>query len=363
MPQLKNDRLLKTIRREPVDVTPVWIMRQAGRYLPEYRATRQRAGSFMRLCKTPELACEVTLQPLARYPLDASIIFSDILTIPDAMGLGLEFVEGEGPRFATKTDSAAAIAKLSVPDLAKLSYVYDAIRLVQHELAGSVPLIGFCGSPWTLAAYMIEGQSKTGFSKALTMLKQDPALLHSLLTILAKSVSAHLNAQIEAGVNAVMIFDTWGGLLETADYQNFSLHYIRQVMAGLIRHHHESKVPVIVFTKGGARWLEQIAEIECDVIGLDWEVSLQEARARVGNRVALQGNLNPTCLRLSGEEIEQETARVLQSYGTGPGHIFNLGHGITPDIDPEKVAILIDAVHKLSQPYHANQAAKQGIGT
>lgn len=363
MSQLKNDRLLKTIRREPVDVTPIWVMRQAGRYLPEYRATRERAGSFMQLCKTPELACEVTLQPLARYAFDASIIFSDILTIPDAMGLGLHFVEGEGPRFTKTMDSQAAIDHLAVPDLAKLEYVYDAIRLVQHELAGRVPLIGFCGSPWTLAAYMIEGRAKTGFNKALTMLKKDPALLHRLLTVLAQSVCAHLNAQIAAGVNAVMIFDTWGGLLDTRSYQDFSLHYIKQVLAGLARQNHDKAVPVILFTKGGGRWLEEMAATGCDVLGLDWETSLQEARARVGNLVALQGNLDPACLRLSEADIEREVARVLQSYGTGSGHVFNLGHGITPDINPEKVGVLVEAVHELSKPYHKIVTTKQGVST
>lgn len=352
MSHLKNDRLLKTIRREPVDATPIWIMRQAGRYLPEYRATRERAGSFLRLCKTPELACEVTLQPLARYALDAAIIFSDILTIPDAMGLGLEFIEGEGPCFTKPVDTTAAIAKLRLPDLEQLSYVYDAIRLVQHDLAGSVPLIGFTGSPWTLAAYMIEGQSKTGFKKAFIMLEKEPALLHGLLKILAESVAAHLCAQIAAGVNVVMIFDTWGGLLSDDQYPLFSLQYIQQAINSVI-HHYNNNVPVILFTKGGSRWLEQMAGVGCNAIGLDWGISLENARKRVGNCVALQGNMDPACLRLSVQEIEHETARILSSYGAGSGHVFNLGHGITPDIPPEHVSVLVEAVHRLSKPYHA----------
>ncbi|VVC75082.1 Uroporphyrinogen decarboxylase [Aquicella siphonis] len=352
MNQLQNDRFLKAALREPVDRTPVWIMRQAGRYLPEYRKTRERAGSFMRLCKTPELACEVTLQPLQRYALDAAIIFSDILTIPDAMGLGLEFVEGEGPRFLHPLSHEKDILRLAVPDLSGLSYVYDAIRLVQHELAGKVPLIGFCGSPWTLAAYMVEGQSRTGFPRLLKMLEEAPILLHSLLDILAQAVCAHLNAQIQAGVQAVMIFDTWGGMLETGNYEEFSLYYVKQVTAELLRHYNNRKVPVILFTKGGSRWLEQIARSGCDVIGVDWEISLNEARLRVGNGVALQGNLNPACLREPPEVIREEAARVLASYGRGSGHVFNLGHGITPDVPPDHVKVLVDAVHEFSRAYH-----------
>lgn len=353
MSQLKNDRLLRAIWHEPLDVTPVWIMRQAGRYLPEYRATREVAGSFMKLCKTPELACEVTLQPLRRFDLDASIIFSDILTIPDAMGLGLEFIEGKGPIFANPLRSKSDIESLEVPDLSHLEYVYDAIRLVHKELDGKVPLIGFCGSPWTLAAYMVEGQSQPGFPRIQKMLKEDPALLHKLLETLAKSVCAHLNAQIEAGAEVVMLFDTWGGMLSTPDYEEFSLRYLRQIITGLVRKHYNSKkTPVILFTKGGNRWLEQMADTGCDAVGLDWEITLQEARERVGAKVALQGNLNPAILRESPDVIRAEVAKVLSSYGKGSGHVFNLGHGITPEISPDHVKVLVDAVHEFSRVYH-----------
>lgn len=353
MYQLKNDRLLRAIWREPVDMTPIWIMRQAGRYLPEYRATRERAGSFMNLCKTPELACEVTLQPIERYALDASIIFSDILTIPDAMGLGLEFIEGKGPVFAHPLQRESEILKLIPPDLDKLKYVYDAIHLVQHELAGEIPLIGFCGSPWTLAAYMVEGQSKNGFPRLVKMVQESPFLLHHLLDVLAQSVCAHLNAQIEAGVQVVMLFDTWGGILDTQNYEEFSLYYLKQIMDGLLRQHQNKKIPVILFTKNGSRWLEQIVNSGCDVVGLDWEISLQAARAQVGTNVALQGNLHPACLLTSPDNIRNEVLRVLESYGPGSGHVFNLGHGITPDVPPENVKILVDAVHNISQAYHA----------
>lgn len=353
MPQLKNDRLLRSLSHEPVDATPIWIMRQAGRYLPEYRATRARAGSFMTLCQTPELACEVTLQPLKRYALDAAIIFSDILTIPHAMGLGLSFVEGEGPRFAHPLRRAQDINALSVPDADSLNYVYEAIRLVRHELDGKVPLIGFCGSPWTLAAYMVEGQSKTGFPLLLKMQAEDPAILHKLLEVLAKSVAAHLNAQIEAGAQVVMIFDTWGGMLTTSAYEEFSLFYIKQVMADLLRIYNNSKIPLILFTKGGSRWLEQMSVSGCDAVGLDWTITLNEARARVGDKVALQGNMNPACLLEAPETIREQAKRILESFGNGSGHVFNLGHGITPDVSPEHVSVLVDAVHELSKPYHA----------
>jgi uroporphyrinogen decarboxylase len=353
MSQLKNDRLLNAMLRQPVDSTPVWIMRQAGRYLPEYRATRERAGSFMALCKTPELACEVTMQPLARYALDAAIIFSDILTIPDAMGLGLNFIEGEGPRFARPLQRESDIQHLAVPDLEKLRYVYEAIRLVQHELDGRLPLIGFCGSPWTLAAYMVEGQGKTGFPLIQKMMKEQPALLHNLLNTLAKSVIAHLNAQIEAGVQVVMLFDTWGGILDTPNYEVFSLHYIKQIIAGLLKHYNKKRVPVTLFTKAGNSWLEKMAETGCDTIGVDWNITLNEARARVGASVALQGNMNPACLLESQEAIREEVAKVLASYGRGSGHVFNLGHGITPDVPPEQVNVLVEAVHELSKAYHS----------
>jgi uroporphyrinogen decarboxylase len=351
MVQLKNDRFLRAIWREPTDRTPIWIMRQAGRYLPEYRATRERAGSFMRLCKTPELACEVTIQPLKRFALDAAIIFSDILTVPDAMGLGLEFVESQGPTFAYPVRSARDIQRLCVPDLDQLDYVYEAIRLVRHELAGAIPLIGFCGSPWTLAAYMIEGQSKNGFKLALKMREEEPLLLHRLLAILAHAVAAHLNAQRRAGAEALMIFDTWGGLLGS-DYETFSLQYVKQLLAALHHDQDQNKIPVILFTKGGKHFLEAMALSGCDGVGIDWEISLQEARKRVGTQVALQGNMDPACLLQSPETIRETVQQLLASYGSGTGHIFNLGHGITPDVPPEHVKILVDAVHELSVPYH-----------
>lgn len=351
MQSLKNDRFLKAARREPVDQTPIWIMRQAGRYLPEYRALRQRAGSFMALCKTPELACEVTLQPLERYALDAAIIFSDILTIPDAMGLQLEFAEGKGPYFANPLQDSKMHC-LEVPDLEKLSYVYDAIKLTKQSLAGNVPLIGFCGSPWTLAAYTVQGSSVPGFPRVMKLLNEDPFRLHQLLDVLARSVCAHLNGQIAAGADAVMIFDTWGGLLSTANYEEFSLYYIKQIIAGLKHPTAKQRVPVILFTKGGKQWLPQMAMIGCDVLGVDWEITLAEAKQQVGTKVALQGNLDPAVLREAPEHIRQAVESVLHSYGSGTGHIFNLGHGITPDINPEHVALLVDWVHELSKPYH-----------
>lgn len=353
MIKLKNDNFIRALKREQVETTPIWIMRQAGRYLPEYRQVRERAGSFMTLCKTPELACTVTLQPLSRFPLDAAILFSDILTIPDAMGLGLSFKEGEGPIFERPLTRAHDIQTLSVPDPEmSLSYVLEAIRLVKHELAGKVPLIGFCGSPWTLATYMVEGRANKTFPVIRNMLREQAQLTHQLLDTLAQSVSAHLNAQIKAGVDVVMIFDTWGGLLDTADYQDFSLRYCEQVIANLTREARGAHIPVILFTKGGSQWIERIAKSGCDAIGLDWLLPLGEARQRVGNTVALQGNMDPQFLYRTPEEIHQEVARILQSYGPGPGHIFNLGHGILPDVSPDNVAALIDAVHTLSRPYH-----------
>ncbi|MBV9576200.1 MAG: uroporphyrinogen decarboxylase [Gammaproteobacteria bacterium] len=353
MIQLKNDRLLKAIQHQPVDRTPIWIMRQAGRYLPEYRATRERAGSFMTLCKTPELACEVTLQPLQRFPLDAAIIFSDILTIPDALGLGLRFIENKGPVFERAIRSEKEIERLDLVDLAQLTYVYDAICLTKHELAARVPLIGFCGSPWTLAAYMIEGQSVKGFPSLMAMQKQRPLLLHQLLDKLAKSVAAHLNAQIKAGVSVVMIFDTWGGLLTGQDYETFSLHYIKEIFNELLRHPDNDKIPRILFTKNGSPFLEKMTQVPCDCIGVDWNISLQEARQRVGAKVALQGNMNPESLLKTPAEIEQEVSQILASFGQGSGHVFNLGHGITPDVPPDHVKVLVDAVHEFSKSYHS----------
>tara|TARA_R110000868_G_scaffold229116_6_gene482151 strand:- start:277 stop:1338 length:1062 start_codon:yes stop_codon:yes gene_type:complete len=349
MSPFKNDRFIKACFREPVDQTPVWIMRQAGRYLPEYRAVRAEAGSFMQLCRTPELACEVTLQPLRRFDLDASIIFSDILTIPDAMGLDLSFAEGEGPVFAKPVRTERDIHALTVPDPAKLNYVYDAIKLVTHELDQRIPLIGFCGSPWTLACYMIEGRGKTGFPLAHKMLQEQPMLLHHLLETMATSVAQHLNAQIAAGASAVMIFDTWGGMLGTADYQTFSLAYVKKIITELNRQHGERKIPVILFTKGGKKWLEVMIDSHCDVLGVDWEVTLKEARMRTGDKVALQGNMHPASLLETPEKIRAEVQTILASYGQGAGHIFNLGHGITPDVPPEHVAVLVDAVHEFSQ--------------
>ena len=353
MTQLKNDRFLRAIRRQPVDATPIWIMRQAGRYLPEYREVRAKAGSFMKVCTTPELACQVTLQPLARFPLDAAILFSDILTIPDAMGLGLHFKEGEGPHFERPVQTLKAILALQVPEPEmSLSYVLDTIKMIQLELDGSVPLIGFCGSPWTLATYMVEGKANKSFPLVQKMLKEEPAMLHQLLDVLARAVSAHLNAQIKAGVQAVMIFDTWGGMLDTANYQVFSLQYVQKVIANLIKEHNGQSIPVILFTKEGGQWLELMARTGCDALGVDWLTSLKQARQRVGHQVALQGNLDPAIMLQTPAIIRQEVARILEEFGTGSGHIFNLGHGITPDVPPENVAVLVDAVHTLSSRYH-----------
>ena len=349
MSELKNDRFLKALARQPVDRTPIWMMRQAGRYLPEYRATHSQAGDFMSLCKNTELACEVTLQPLERYDLDAAILFSDILTIPDAMGLGLYFEEGEGPKFRKPVRTEADIEQLNVVDTASdLAYVTDAVAMIRRELHGRVPLIGFSGSPWTLATYMIEGQSSRDFARAKTMLYTQPELMHQLLDKLALSVIDYLNAQISAGAQVVQIFDTWGGALSHAAYLEFSLAYMQKIVSGLIKHAEGRDVPVILFTKGGGHWLEAMAETGCDALGLDWTVDIGAARARVGNQVALQGNMDPAVLRSDPARIEAEVATILQSFGTGSGHIFNLGHGITPDIDPAHAKVFIDAVHKFS---------------
>ncbi|MEN9461248.1 MAG: uroporphyrinogen decarboxylase [Pseudomonadota bacterium] len=353
MNPLKNDRFLRALLRQPIDVTPVWMMRQAGRYLPEYRATRARAGNFMNLCQTPELACEVTLQPLARYALDAAILFSDILTIPDAMGLGLTFTEGEGPQFARPVRTAADVAALGVPDPhQELRYVVDAVSLIRRELAGSVPLIGFSGSPWTLATYMVEGRGTKEFRYAKGMMFEQPQVMHQLLDTLAKSVTLYLNAQIAAGAQAVMIFDTWGGVLTTRDYAEFSLHYMQQILDGLTREVDGQKIPVILFTKEGGEWLEAQAATGCDALGIDWKSPIAQARRRVGDKVALQGNMDPCVLYASPERIEAEVATILESFGHGSGHVFNLGHGIHQHVDPERVNVFIDAVHRLSVPYH-----------
>lgn len=339
--------------RQPVDVTPVWMMRQAGRYLPEYRATRTKAGGFMDLCTNPQLACEVTLQPLERFDLDAAILFSDILTVPDAMGLGLYFEEGEGPRFKKTVRTEADVAALPIVDPRKdLGYVTDAVTLIRKELNGRVPLIGFSGSPWTLATYMIEGGSSREFKWAKGMLYNQPQLMHQLLDKLAKSVAAYLNAQIEAGAQAVQIFDTWGGALSHAAYEEFSLRYMQQVVSTLISQREGRAVPVIIFTKGGGLWLEKIAAVGCHAVGLDWTVDMGDARRRVGAQVALQGNMDPAILRASPHSIEEEVRRILSSYGAGSGHVFNLGHGITPDIAPDHAKAFIDAVHQHSATFH-----------
>ena len=354
MNSLKNDRLLRALLRQPVDRTPIWIMRQAGRYLPEYRATRAKAGNFMGLCTNPELACEVTMQPLERFPLDAAILFSDILTIPDAMGLGLYFAEGEGPRFERPVQDAKAIKALGVPDPEdSLGYVMDAVRLIRRELDGRVPLIGFSGSPWTLATYMVEGGSSKDFALLKGMLFNDPATLHHLLGVLAESVTSYLNAQIAAGAQAVMVFDTWGGSLSPENYREFSLQYMQRIVDGVTREADGRKVPVVLFTKGGAQWLETMADTGCDALGLDWTINIGEARQRVGSRVALQGNMDPAALYASPERVREEARRVLASFGHGEGHVFNLGHGIHPKINPEHVAALVETVHADSQQYHA----------
>ena len=352
MTELKNDRFLKALMRQPVDRTPVWMMRQAGRYLPEYRAVRAQAGDFMSLCKNTELACEVTLQPLERYEMDAAILFSDILTIPDAMGLGLYFETGEGPKFRKPVRTEADIEALEVIDTASdLSYVTDAVTMIRRELNGRVPLIGFSGSPWTLATYMIEGQSSRDFAQAKTMLYTQPELMHQLLEKLALSVIDYLNAQIRAGAQVVQIFDTWGGALSHAAYAEFSLAYMQKIVDGLISHHDGRDVPVILFTKGGGLWLEKMADTGCQALGLDWSTDIAAAKGRVGDRVALQGNMDPAVLRADPEVIESQVEAILRGFGGGSGHIFNLGHGITPDINPDHVKVFIDAVHKFSTKY------------
>jgi len=350
---MKNDRFLRALLRQPVDCTPVWMMRQAGRYLPEYRATRARAGDFLALCKNAELACEVTLQPLERYSLDAAILFSDILTVPDAMGLGLYFEEGEGPRFRKTVRTQADVDALPVPDAeSDLGYVMNAVRTIRRELNGRVPLIGFSGSPWTLATYMVEGGSSKDFRHAKAMAFDQPHVMHALLDKLAASVTTYLNGQIKAGAQAVQIFDTWGGSLSEAAYAEFSLAYMQKIVSGLIREYDGRKVPVIVFTKGGGLWLESIAACGADALGLDWTIDIGKARARVGNKVALQGNMDPTMLYAKPARIRDEVTRILAAYGNGAGHVFNLGHGITPDVDPVNAGAFINSVHELSAQYH-----------
>ena len=351
---LKNDRFLKALAREKVDVTPVWMMRQAGRYLPEYRSIRKQAGDFLSLCQNPELACEVTLQPLRRYAFDAAILFSDILTIPDAMGQGLYFAEGEGPKFRKVIRSAADVDNLPDVNIAdELSYVTDAVALIRKELNGSVPLIGFSGSPWTLATYMVEGGGSKDFRFAKQFLYNHPEAMHLLLDKLALAVTDYLNAQIRAGAQALQIFDTWGGILTSAAYREFSLDYMSKIIGGLIAENEGRKVPVIVFTKNGGQWLQAIADCACQAIGLDWTTDIGTARSQVGERVALQGNMDPTLLYASTDSIRREVATILKSFGAGSGHVFNLGHGITPEVDPEHVAVFVEAVHELSSQYHA----------
>ena len=353
MTELKNDRFLRAMLKEPVDATPVWMMRQAGRYLPEYRATRAKAGSFMDLCKNAELACEVTIQPLERYPLDAAILFSDILTIPDAMGLQLRFAEGEGPKFDNPVRTEADVNNLPVPDPeGELQYVMNAVRTIRKELDGRVPLIGFSGSPWTLATYMVEGGSTKEYAKVKGMMFDRPDLMHKLLDTTAKSVISYLHAQIAAGAQAVMIFDTWGGVLTPRDYKEFSLNYMQQIVDGLVRENEGRKVPVTLFTKGGGAWIEDMAATGCDGLGIDWTLNIGEARKRVGNKVALQGNMDPSILYASPDRIRAEVAEILASYGNGTGHIFNLGHGIHQHIDPEHAGAFINSVHELSAQYH-----------
>ncbi|UCH48322.1 MAG: uroporphyrinogen decarboxylase [Betaproteobacteria bacterium] len=348
----KNDTVLRALLRQATPYTPVWIMRQAGRYLPEYNQTRQQAGSFLELCKNPHLATEVTLQPLARFPLDAAILFSDILTIPDAMGLGLYFEEGEGPRFRRPLREEWEIRNLDVVDpAAHLRYVLDAVSQIRKALDNEVPLIGFSGSPYTLACYMIEGRGKTEFHEIKRMLYARPDLLHAILDVTAQSVVAYLNAQIEAGAQAVMIFDTWGGSLSEAAFREFSLAYIQRICAELRQTHDGQRVPRVVFTKGGGQWLEALADCGADALGVDWTTDLGLARQRVGDRVALQGNLDPAILLTTPDVVEREASRVLASFGSGNGHVFNLGHGVSQFTPPENVAALVDAVHALSPAY------------
>ena len=344
----RHNRFLRALRRQPVDTTPIWVMRQAGRYLPEYRATRERAGSFMNLCRSPEMACEVTLQPIDRFELDAAILFSDILTIPDAMGLGLDFVEGEGPRFARPLRTLEAIQALGVPDPeSDLRYVPDAVRLIRRELAGRVPLIGFAGSPWTLACYMVEGGPTERFAHIKRLMWDHPGALQHLLKVLTQAVKVYLEAQIRAGAQAVMIFDSWGGVLAPGDYRECSLPNLRELAQSIDRG--PEQVPVIVFSRGANTHLEALSQIGADALGVDWSIALSEARARTGGRVALQGNLDPAALYASPASLRQQVDLLLRDYGSGDGHVFNLGHGITPDVNPEQMRVLVDAVHDLGR--------------
>lgn len=353
MTALKNDTFIRALLKQPVEYTPVWMMRQAGRYLPEYRKVREQAGSFLDLCTNPELACEVTLQPLRRFDFDAAILFSDILTIPDAMGLGLYFTEGEGPKFTNPVRTAADVHKLPIPDPeTDLRYVVDAVRLIRKTLQGSVPLIGFSGSPWTLATYMVEGGSSKSFQKVKGMMYEQPKLMHVMLDKLAQSVAVYLNAQIAAGAQAVMLFDTWGGMLTGEDYVEFSLYYAKQVRSLLNTNVDGQQIPTILFTKGGGLWLEAMADSGYDALGLDWQTDIGLARTRVGDKVALQGNMDPVSLYASPDVITEKVKAILHKYGSGSGHVFNLGHGILPDMNPDHVKVMVDAVHEHSRVYH-----------
>lgn len=355
-PVLRNDVFLRALLREPVEYTPIWLMRQAGRYLPEYNATRARAGSFLGLAKNPDFATEVTLQPLERFAFDASILFSDILTIPDAMGLGLSFEAGEGPRFAHPLRDEAAVGRLAVPDMGELEYVFAAVTQIRRELNGRVPLIGFAGSPWTLACYMVEGAGSSDYRTVKTMLYQRPDLLHRILEINTEAVIRYLNAQIDAGAQAIMIFDSWGGVLADSDFQAFSLAYTRRVLAGLKRESEGRRVPSVIFTKGGGLWLDEIADAGSDAVGVDWTVNLSRARQQVGARVALQGNLDPMTLFASPEQVSAQARRVLDAFGPltpGYGHVFNLGHGISQFTPPESVSALVETVHDYSRKLHS----------
>ena len=353
MTELQNDLLLRALLREPTERTPLWIMRQAGRYLPEYREIRAQAGDFMSLCRNPELACEVTMQPLRRYKLDAAILFSDILTIPDALGLGLYFETGEGPKFERPVRTAAEISKLAAPDVSEtLQYVFDAVSTIRRELNGSVPLIGFAGSPWTVGTYMVEGRSSRDFATIKGLAAEDPSALDSMLALVSHTTTDYLNAQVEAGAQAIMIFDTWGAALEREDYLRFSLEPMQKIVDGLVREKDGRRIPVILFTKGAGPLLTDMVATGCDALGVDWTTELADARKYVDDKVALQGNLDPATLRESPDVIRQGVADTLASYGRGPGHVFNLGHGITPDIDPDHLGVLVDAVHELSPRYH-----------
>lgn len=358
MSRLRNDTFLRALLRQPTDYTPLWLMRQAGRYLPEYRQTRARAGSFLGLCKSPSMACEVTLQPLARYELDAAILFSDILTVPDAMGLGLYFIEGEGPKFERPLVSEWEIRNLSVPDPhAELHYVMDAVSEIRRALDGSVPLIGFSGSPWTLGCYMVEGGGSSDYRKVKTLAYSRPDLMHHILEVTTQAVIAYLNAQIEAGAQAVMVFDSWGGVLSQNAYETFSLPYLERIAAGLLRERDGQKVPCIVFTKGGGLWLEKIAAAGYDAVGLDWTIDIGEARVRTQGRVALQGNMDPNMLFAPPEIIAADARRILDAFGPHPGHVFNLGHGISQFTPPEHVTALVEAVHEHSRTQRALKAS------